>query len=59
VGAGGHRPRAAHRKEDGGREYAAHPGGVRELHWHKEAEWAYMIDGSARVTAVDQNELRG
>jgi oxalate decarboxylase len=31
------------------------PGGVRELHWHKEAEWAYMIDGSARVTAVDEN----
>jgi oxalate decarboxylase len=31
------------------------PGGVRELHWHKEAEWAYMIDGGARVTAVDQN----
>lgn len=19
------------------------PGGIRELHWHKEAEWAYMI----------------
>lgn len=30
------------------------PGGVRELHWHKEAEWAYMIKGSARVTAVDE-----
>jgi oxalate decarboxylase len=29
------------------------PGGIRELHWHKEAEWAYMIAGSARVTAVD------
>lgn len=29
------------------------PGGVRELHWHKEAEWAYMIKGSARVTAID------
>jgi len=28
-------------------------GGIRELHWHKEAEWAYMIAGSARVTAVD------
>ena len=28
-------------------------GGVRELHWHKEAEWAYMIAGSARVTAID------
>lgn len=30
------------------------PGGVRELHWHKQAEWAYMILGKARVTAVDQ-----
>ncbi len=31
------------------------PGAVREMHWHKEAEWAYMIDGRARVTVVDQN----
>jgi oxalate decarboxylase len=29
-------------------------GGVRELHWHKEAEWAFMLAGRARVTAVDQ-----
>lgn len=29
------------------------PGGVREMHWHKEAEWAYMLDGRARITAVD------
>lgn len=29
------------------------PGGVRELHWHKEAEWAYMISGGARITAID------
>ena len=29
-------------------------GGVREMHWHKEAEWAYMIVGRARITAVDQ-----
>ncbi len=29
------------------------PGGVRELHWHKEAEWAYMLAGRARITAVD------
>lgn len=27
--------------------------GVRELHWHKEAEWAYVIAGKARITAVD------
>ena len=30
-------------------------GGVRELHWHKQAEWSYMIAGSARLTAVDEN----
>jgi oxalate decarboxylase len=29
------------------------PGGIRELHWHKEAEWAYMLAGSARITMVD------
>jgi oxalate decarboxylase len=28
-------------------------GGVRELHWHKAAEWAYMLYGEARITAVD------
>lgn len=31
------------------------PGGVRELHWHQQAEWAYMILGSARITSVDQD----
>jgi len=30
-------------------------GGIRELHWHVGAEWAYMTAGSARITAVDQN----
>ncbi|MBM7840659.1 oxalate decarboxylase [Alkalihalobacillus xiaoxiensis] len=30
-------------------------GGVRELHWHKQAEWSYMLLGKARITAVDQN----
>lgn len=29
------------------------PGAIRELHWHKEAEWAYMLAGTARITAVD------
>lgn len=28
-------------------------GGVRELHWHKAAEWAYVLYGSARITAID------
>jgi oxalate decarboxylase len=31
------------------------PGGIRELHWHKEAEWAFMLAGRARITAVDQD----
>lgn len=30
------------------------PGGVRELHWHQQAEWSYMLLGHARITAVDQ-----
>ena len=28
-------------------------GGVRELHWHKASEWAFMLKGSARITAID------
>jgi oxalate decarboxylase len=28
-------------------------GGVRELHWHNAAEWAFMLYGSARITAID------
>ncbi|MFT4041226.1 MAG: oxalate decarboxylase family bicupin [Thermomicrobiales bacterium] len=27
--------------------------GVRELHWHQEAEWAIMLQGGARITAID------
>ena len=30
-------------------------GGVPERHWHKAAEWAYMLKGLARITAIDQN----
>lgn len=30
------------------------PGGVREMHWHQQAEWAYMLLGRARITSVDQ-----
>jgi oxalate decarboxylase len=29
-------------------------GGIREMHWHKQAEWVFMLAGSARITAVDQ-----
>jgi oxalate decarboxylase len=28
-------------------------GGVRELHWHQAAEWAYMTYGNCRVTVID------
>jgi oxalate decarboxylase len=28
-------------------------GSIRELHWHKQAEWAYMLYGTARITAID------
>jgi len=30
-------------------------GSIRELHWHKQAEWAYMLYGAARITAIDQD----
>ncbi|MER2269084.1 oxalate decarboxylase family bicupin [Methylobacterium oxalidis] len=29
-------------------------GAAREMHWHKEAEWSYMLKGRARITAVDE-----
>jgi oxalate decarboxylase len=28
-------------------------GGVRELHWYTAAEWAFMLYGNARITAID------
>ncbi|KAJ7692118.1 oxalate decarboxylase [Mycena rosella] len=28
-------------------------GAIRELHWHKTSEWAYVLSGSTQVTAVD------
>jgi oxalate decarboxylase len=30
-------------------------GAVREMHWHRQAEWSYMIKGKARITAIDQD----
>lgn len=30
-------------------------GGVRELHWHTAAEWAYMLYGTARITCIDSD----
>jgi oxalate decarboxylase len=29
-------------------------GAVREMHWHKAAEWAFLLKGAARITAVDE-----
>jgi oxalate decarboxylase len=29
-------------------------GGIRELHWHQAAEWAYVTYGSCRITTIDQ-----
>src|SRR5580693_2949598 len=28
-------------------------GGIRELHWHAAAEWAFMLYGNARITGLD------
>jgi oxalate decarboxylase len=30
-------------------------GGIRELHWHNAAEWALMLSGTARITAIDND----
>jgi oxalate decarboxylase len=30
-------------------------GGVRELHWHTAAEWAFVLYGTARITAVGKD----
>lgn len=28
-------------------------GAIREMHWHRESEWAYVLKGQARITLVD------
>lgn len=33
---------------------ALEPGAYRELHWHKECEWGFVLRGHARVTAIDE-----
>jgi hypothetical protein len=30
-------------------------GGYRELHWHKASEWSYILNGSVRVQAMNEN----
>lgn len=29
------------------------PGGIREMHWHQQAEWAIMLTGNCRITTID------
>lgn len=29
-------------------------GGIREMHWHQQAEWAFMIAGKCRITTLDE-----
>lgn len=29
------------------------PGGVREMHWHQQAEWAVVTDGTCRIQVLD------
>ena len=31
------------------------PNGVRELHWHQQAEWAVVTAGTCRITILDQD----
>jgi oxalate decarboxylase len=40
-------------KEMAGVNMRLNAGGVRELHWHKASEWAYLLYGTARITAMD------
>lgn len=40
-------------KELAGVNMRLEAGGIRELHWHKAAEWSLMLYGSARITGVD------
>jgi oxalate decarboxylase len=28
--------------------------GIREMHWHQQAEWAIMVDGRCRITILDE-----
>src|SRR6202011_118844 len=28
-------------------------GGIREMHWHQAAEWAFVTKGAARITTID------
>ena len=38
-----------------GVDMALAPNAYRELHWHSAAEWSYILNGSARASAVNEN----
>src|SRR6266403_1556081 len=40
-------------KDMGGGNMRMTAGGVREFHWHTSGEWAIMLYGTARITAID------
>src|SRR5437588_8229710 len=42
-------------KEIAGVDMRLTAGGIRELHWHTAAEWAMMLYGNARITAIDSD----
>ncbi|THG97429.1 hypothetical protein EW026_g4571 [Hermanssonia centrifuga] len=42
-------------KDVAGAELRLSPNAYRELHWHRVAEWGYVLGGTGRITAVDEN----
>ncbi|OCH90128.1 Bicupin oxalate decarboxylase/oxidase [Obba rivulosa] len=38
-----------------GAELRLAPNAYRELHWHRVAEWGYILGGTGRIAVVDQN----
>lgn len=42
-------------KDIAGAELALAPFAYRELHWHRVAEWGYVLGGTGRITAIDEN----
>ena len=42
-------------KEMAGVNMRLEAGGIRELHWHAADEWALMLTGTARITAIDDD----
>ncbi|CDO76002.1 hypothetical protein BN946_scf184780.g9 [Trametes cinnabarina] len=42
-------------KDLAGAELRLSPNAYRELHWHRVAEWGYILNGTGRVTAIDDS----